>query len=38
MRVVDGASFVLLVDQLEDIYNLEEAPKRFRRAMAAVCA
>jgi energy-coupling factor transporter ATP-binding protein EcfA2 len=31
------ASLVLCVDQLEDIYNLDESEKKFRRAMATLC-
>jgi hypothetical protein len=31
-----NGALVLLVDQLEDIYNLDEAPKRFRMAMDAL--
>lgn len=37
MRAVDSAALVLCVDQLEDIYNMEEAPRRFRRATATFC-
>lgn len=36
MRAVDQAGLVLLVDQLEDLYNMDEAPRRFRRAMATL--
>ncbi len=37
MWAVESVSLILLVDQLEDIYNLDEAEVRFRRAMATVC-
>lgn len=37
MASLDGVPLVLLVDQLEDIWNHDEAPARFRRAMATLC-
>ncbi|MBV8431483.1 MAG: DUF853 family protein, partial [Solirubrobacterales bacterium] len=37
MWAAQSAALVLCVDQLEDIYNQEEADVRFRRAMAALC-
>ncbi|HWE37531.1 MAG TPA: helicase HerA-like domain-containing protein [Isosphaeraceae bacterium] len=36
MRAVDSAALVLLVDQLEDVYNEDDAPRTFRRALAAL--
>lgn len=33
---IDGGSLVLCIDQLEDMYNLEESDKLFPRAMGAV--
>jgi ABC-type oligopeptide transport system ATPase subunit len=37
MGAIDSASLVLCLDQLEDMYNHEDAPAKFRRAMATVC-
>ncbi|WP_254053536.1 ATP-binding protein [Singulisphaera sp. GP187] len=37
MANVGSVPLILCVDQLEDIYNLDEAPVRFRRAMATLC-
>lgn len=37
MAHVGSVPLILCVDQLEDIYNLDEAPVRFRRAMATLC-
>ena len=37
MGAVEAAPLVLCLDQLEDIYNLDDAGARFRRAMSAVC-
>ncbi len=34
---VDRAPLVICVDQLEEIYDLDEAGPRFRRAMAVLC-
>lgn len=34
---VDGGALVLLLDQLEDMYNLERPKERFISAMSAVC-
>jgi energy-coupling factor transporter ATP-binding protein EcfA2 len=34
---LEEASLVLCVDQLEDIYNLDESETKFRRAMATLC-
>ena len=36
MWQIQGVSLVLCIDQLEDIYNLDKAEVRFRRAMATV--
>ena len=36
MAAVDSSALVLLVDQLEDLYNMDDAPRRFRRAMATL--
>jgi energy-coupling factor transporter ATP-binding protein EcfA2 len=33
-----GKSLVMCVDQLEDMYSVEDSEKSFRRAMAAICA
>lgn len=35
---LSGKSLVLCLDQLEDMWSMDEAPLRFRRAMSAVCA
>lgn len=35
---LSGKSLVLCLDQLEDVWNMDEATLRFRRAMSAVCA
>ncbi len=37
MAALESVPLVLCVDQLEDIYDLDEAPARFRRAMATLC-
>jgi hypothetical protein len=37
MGAVEEVPLVLCIDQLEDIYNLENAQNRFRRAMSTVC-
>ena len=37
MSATQNASLVVCLDQLEEIYNLENADLRFRRAMQAVC-
>ncbi len=37
MGSVDSVPLILCLDQLEAIWNLDECPARFRRAMAAVC-
>jgi DNA helicase HerA-like ATPase len=37
MAAVQATPLALFVDQLEDIYNFEEAPAKFRRAVAALC-
>ena len=37
MGVLESLPLVLCVDQLEDIYNLDDAEVRFRRAMATLC-
>src|SRR4051812_26929879 len=34
---LESAPLILAVDQLEDIYNLDDAAGRFRRAMATLC-
>lgn len=38
MWATSGSIVVLCLDQLEDIYNMEQAQDRFRRAMSAVTA
>lgn len=38
MWAAEQSCFVMCVDQLEDIYNLDEADVRFRRAISTVCA
>ncbi len=37
MAALESAPLVLCVDQLEDIYNLDDAAGRFRRAMSTFC-
>ncbi len=37
MWAVESVPLILCVDQLEDIYNQDEAPARFRRAAATLC-
>lgn len=37
MANVGSVPLILCVDQLEDIYNLDDASVRFRRAMATLC-
>ncbi len=37
MGSVETAPLIVCLDQLEDIYNLDDARGRFRRAMSAVC-
>ena len=37
MWALRQACLVILVDQLEDIYNLDQAEQKFRRAMSTVC-
>lgn len=37
MAALESAALVLGVDQLEDIFQLDDAEVRFRRAMATVC-
>jgi len=37
MAWVGSVPLVLCVDQIEDIYNQDDAPVRFRRAMATLC-
>ncbi|MEO6808794.1 MAG: AAA family ATPase, partial [Isosphaeraceae bacterium] len=37
MMALEGAPLILCVDQLEDIYDLDDAEVRFRRAMATLC-
>src|SRR5512135_2678757 len=37
MAALEGVPLILCVDQLEDIYSLDDAPARFRRAMATLC-
>ena len=34
---VESAPLILCVDQLEDIFDLDEAAVKFRRAMATLC-
>ncbi len=38
MWEAQAASLVICLDQLEEMYNLEDARDQFRRAMATVCA
>ena len=37
MGSVESVPLIVCLDQLEDIYNLDDAQVRFRRAMSAVC-
>ncbi len=37
MAALESAPLILCVDQLEDIYNLDDAPIRFRRVLATLC-
>jgi len=37
IATVGSVPMIVCVDQLEDIYNLDDAPVRFRRAMATLC-
>ncbi len=37
MWALEGAPLVLCVDQLEDMFDLGEAPARFRRVLATLC-
>jgi energy-coupling factor transporter ATP-binding protein EcfA2 len=37
MWVVEKVPMILCVDQLEDVFDLDEAPIKFRRAMATLC-
>src|SRR5437588_3668432 len=37
MAALESVPLILCVDQLEDIYNLDDAAGRFRRAMATLC-
>ncbi|MHB1558245.1 MAG: hypothetical protein ACYC61_12355 [Isosphaeraceae bacterium] len=37
MWAVDRAPLVLCVDQLEDMFDLDDAPARFRRVLATLC-
>lgn len=37
MGAVEVVPLVLCIDQLEDMYNLDDAQARFRRAMSTVC-
>jgi energy-coupling factor transporter ATP-binding protein EcfA2 len=37
MWVVERVPMILCVDQLEDVFDLDEAPIKFRRAMATLC-
>ena len=37
MWVVQKVPMILCVDQLEDVFDLDEAPLKFRRAMATLC-
>jgi hypothetical protein len=37
MAALESLPLVLCIDQLEDIYNLDDAEARFRRAMATLC-
>ena len=37
MASLESAPLILCIDQLEDIYNLDDAPVRFRRVLATLC-
>ncbi|AMV35883.1 AAA family ATPase [Planctomyces sp. SH-PL62] len=37
IHAVEGAPLVICVDQLEDVFDLEQASAKFRRAMATLC-
>jgi hypothetical protein len=37
MAALEAVPLILCVDQLEDIYNLDDGAARFRRAMATLC-
>ena len=37
MWAVERVPLILCVDQLEDVFDLDEAPVKFRRAMATLC-
>src|SRR5438270_13355201 len=37
MAALESLPLILCVDQLEDIYNLDDAEDRFRRALATLC-
>jgi hypothetical protein len=38
MWALEGVPLVLCVDQLEDMFDMQDAPARFRRALATLCA
>lgn len=37
MWAIDSSSLILCVDQIEDMFNQDQAEERFRRAIAALC-
>ncbi len=37
MWALEGVPLILCVDQLEDMFDLEDAPTRFRRSLATLC-
>ncbi len=37
MWALEGVPLILCVDQLEDMFDMEDAPSRFRRSLATLC-
>ena len=37
MWIVEKVPMVLCVDQLEDIFDMDDAPVKFRRSLATLC-
>ena len=37
MWALEGVPLILCVDQLEDMFDMEDAPMRFRRSLATLC-
>ena len=37
MWALEGVPLILCVDQLEDMFDMEDAPTRFRRSLATLC-